>query len=314
MTFAGERCGRPTALQLTYLHRGSTRSLFVAAVDDNRKAAVDWYNAVRYAKLQYLRIAYPTSDDQALIRGPVSNTFVPPDEFAEDAGSSASETLQGNVCVAAFGDYLTHDFLMEGWLVKAPPRRRDAWCRRWFVLDGRKLSYYVNPHDAYAKGEIFVGSKADGVRLVDGVPAQVADQFELRRVEQVSLETSVSHSPSSNSLGQRSNASANQSDLNCSASSFDDASKSLSLSAKGSSRSLDTLTDEQVRERSFTLMTRERTYVLVAAADCKSRWLTALSSVIHSAPMPKDNVTAAVLVRKRRNDVQSIVSMLKEKL
>lgn len=40
---------------------------------------------------------------------------------------------------------LTRDFLKEGWLFKTGPRGAEAYKKRWFTLDDRKLMYYESP-------------------------------------------------------------------------------------------------------------------------------------------------------------------------
>jgi len=40
---------------------------------------------------------------------------------------------------------ITRDFLREGWLHKTGPRAGDAFRRRWFTLDNRRLMYYEDP-------------------------------------------------------------------------------------------------------------------------------------------------------------------------
>ena len=40
---------------------------------------------------------------------------------------------------------LTRDFLNEGWLSKTGPKANDAYRKRWFTLDGRRLMYYEDP-------------------------------------------------------------------------------------------------------------------------------------------------------------------------
>jgi len=40
---------------------------------------------------------------------------------------------------------ITRDFAREGWLYKTGPRAGDAFRRRWFTLDNRRLMYYEDP-------------------------------------------------------------------------------------------------------------------------------------------------------------------------
>ena len=40
---------------------------------------------------------------------------------------------------------VTPGFTMEGWLYKTGPDLKDAWRRRWFTLDRRRLLYFEDP-------------------------------------------------------------------------------------------------------------------------------------------------------------------------
>lgn len=73
------------------------------------QSIVEWYMAIRHVKLNQLRVAYP--------------------------GTSELELAQ----------YLTRDFLKEGWMFKTGPRASDAYKWRWFTLDDRKLMYLEDP-------------------------------------------------------------------------------------------------------------------------------------------------------------------------
>lgn len=118
--FAPDKIGNPYGLQITYFKNGSTRNLFVYA--DNSKDIVDWYMCIRAAKWERRRIAFPDRETSQL---------------AED---------------------LTKDFAMEGWLSKMGPKN-EPFRRRWFTLDRRKLMYFEEPLNAFAKGEVFIGPK-----------------------------------------------------------------------------------------------------------------------------------------------------------
>lgn len=120
-------------LQISYLFSNSTRHIFVYHEDS--EVIVNWYNAIRCAKLHYLQTAFPQANE---------SDFIP---------------------------LLTRDFSKEGWLLKTGPRPNDAYRRRWFTLDNRKLMYSVDPLDSFPKGEIFIGSSGYSVRV------GVADDF-----------------------------------------------------------------------------------------------------------------------------------------
>lgn len=94
-------------MQIAYIKDGITRNIFVYA--DEGKVIVDWYTAIRAAKLHSLTVAFPTTS---------------PLELA---------------------DHLTRDFSHEGYLYKTGPRVGDAYRRRYFLLDDRKLMYSNDP-------------------------------------------------------------------------------------------------------------------------------------------------------------------------
>ncbi|XP_059170070.1 arf-GAP with dual PH domain-containing protein 1-like [Physella acuta] len=127
--FVPEKIGNPYGLQITYFKNGSTRNLFVYS--ENSKDIVDWFMSIRAAKWERRRIAFPDRDLTQL---------------AED---------------------LTKDFLMEGWLSKMGPKN-EPFRRRWFTLDRRKLMYFEEPLNAFAKGEVFIGHKDGGYSVGTG--------------------------------------------------------------------------------------------------------------------------------------------------
>lgn len=154
VAFAPDKLKPPTSLQITYIHQGSTRHIYVyhddpevivewvrgtfAQTDPERISfsfyVVDQYMAIRSAKLHLLQVAHPT---------------LPEAELAQS---------------------LTQDFLKEGFLSKTGPRSSDGFKRRWFTLDGRKFMYHENKLDAYPKGEIFIGHSSDGYAVHQGPP------------------------------------------------------------------------------------------------------------------------------------------------
>ncbi|XP_032284962.1 arf-GAP with dual PH domain-containing protein 2 isoform X2 [Halichoerus grypus] len=56
-TFETEKIGNPHGLQITYRREGHVRNLFV--YHESGKEIVDWFNALRAARLQYLKTAFP---------------------------------------------------------------------------------------------------------------------------------------------------------------------------------------------------------------------------------------------------------------
>ncbi|XP_071002092.1 arf-GAP with dual PH domain-containing protein 1-like, partial [Oncorhynchus clarkii lewisi] len=47
----------------------------------------------------------------------------------------------------------------------------EGFKKRWFTLDHRRLMYYKDPLDAFAKGEAFLGHQDHGYRASPGLPA-----------------------------------------------------------------------------------------------------------------------------------------------
>jgi len=129
VTFAQDRTDKDNSLQITYITRGLTRNYFVCS--DSGKDIVDWYMAIRSAKLHVL--------GQNGLR-------IDPEKLSKE---------------------LTRDFTMEGFLEKRGPRG-EPWQKRWFTLDGRRLLYFKQPMDPYAKGELIIGSKTKGFAVQEG--------------------------------------------------------------------------------------------------------------------------------------------------
>lgn len=147
-----EKIGNPNGMQICFIKDGSTRNLFVYAEDG--KDIVNWHMAIRSAKLNRLRVAFPGANDAELCQR------------------------------------LTRNFAKEGWLHKMGPRNGDSYKRRWFTLDDRKLMYMEDPLNAYAKGEIFLGYHSDGFAVRFGVPPGSKEQafsFTLRTPDRVFL-------------------------------------------------------------------------------------------------------------------------------
>ena len=126
-------------LQISYLtSANSTRHIYVYHEDS--EIIVNWYNAIRCSKLHYLQTAFPQAHESDLI------------------------------------PHLTRDFSKEGWLLKTGPRPSDAYRRRWFTLDNRKLMYSTDALDSFPKGEIFIGYKIDGYSVRVGVADDFKDE------------------------------------------------------------------------------------------------------------------------------------------
>uniref|UniRef100_A0A0A9WIF1 Arf-GAP with dual PH domain-containing protein 1 n=1 Tax=Lygus hesperus TaxID=30085 RepID=A0A0A9WIF1_LYGHE len=137
VSFAPPKMEKKSSFQISFVNSaGLTRHLFV--YHDDPQTAVNWYNAIRCTKLHRLQIAYPTVSQAQLV------------------------------------NLLTKDFIHEGWLWKTGPRPTDAYRKRWFTLDQRKLMYHEEPLSAHPKNEVFLGHEGYAIRV--GVPAGVRDQ------------------------------------------------------------------------------------------------------------------------------------------
>uniref|UniRef100_A0A663MJX6 ArfGAP with dual PH domains 1 n=1 Tax=Athene cunicularia TaxID=194338 RepID=A0A663MJX6_ATHCN len=58
-----------------------------------------------------------------------------------------------------------------------PSQQREAFKKRWFTLDHRRLMYFKDPLDAFAKGEVFVGSRENGYSVQKGLPSGTQGNF-----------------------------------------------------------------------------------------------------------------------------------------
>lgn len=131
-TFQPTKIGNPNGLQITYLRDNSTRNIFVYHEDG--KEIVDWFNAIRAARFHYLQVAYPIAVDVDLV------------------------------------PKLTRNFLKEGYMEKTGPKHTEGFKKRWFTLDDRRLMYFKDPMDAFARGEVFIGSTENKYKVEEGLP------------------------------------------------------------------------------------------------------------------------------------------------
>ncbi|XP_039892616.1 arf-GAP with dual PH domain-containing protein 1 isoform X2 [Simochromis diagramma] len=131
-TFQPAKIGNPCGLQITYLKDNSTRNIFVYHSD--AKEMVDWFNAIRAARFHYLQVAFPGASDEELV------------------------------------PKLTRSFMKEGFMEKTGPKHTEGFKKRWFTMDDRRLMYFKDPLDAYARGEVFIGSKENSYTVLAGLP------------------------------------------------------------------------------------------------------------------------------------------------
>uniref|UniRef100_G1NUA1 ArfGAP with dual PH domains 2 n=1 Tax=Myotis lucifugus TaxID=59463 RepID=G1NUA1_MYOLU len=136
-TFQTEKIGNPHGLQITYRREGHIRNLFV--YHESGKEIVDWFNALRAARLQYLKAAFPELPESELV------------------------------------PLITRNYLKQGFMEKTGPKHREPFKKRWFALDPqeRRLLYYKNPLDAFDLGQVFLGSREQGYEVSEGLPKNV---------------------------------------------------------------------------------------------------------------------------------------------
>ncbi|XP_042709103.2 arf-GAP with dual PH domain-containing protein 1 isoform X2 [Chrysemys picta bellii] len=95
---------------------------------------VDWFNAIRAARFHYLQVAFPGASDVDLV------------------------------------PKLSRNYLKEGYMEKTGPKQTEGFKKRWFTMDDRRLMYFKDPLDAFARGEVFIGSKENSYKVLEGLP------------------------------------------------------------------------------------------------------------------------------------------------
>ncbi|XP_068386579.1 arf-GAP with dual PH domain-containing protein 2 isoform X5 [Eschrichtius robustus] len=97
---------------------------------------VDWFNALRAVRLQYLKMAFPELPEPELV------------------------------------PLITRNYLKQGFMEKTGPKQREPFKKRWFALDPqeRRLLYYKNPLDAFEQGQVFLGSDEQGYQVYEDLP------------------------------------------------------------------------------------------------------------------------------------------------
>ncbi|XP_030638097.1 arf-GAP with dual PH domain-containing protein 1 [Chanos chanos] len=134
-SFQPQKIGNPNGLQITYLRDYVTRNIFL--YHESAKEIVDWFNSIRAVQLHYLKVAFPGASD------------------------------------AELEPKLTRNFLKEGYMEKTGPRQTEGFKKRWFTLDHRRLMYFKDPLDAFAKGEVYLGHRDLGYSASPGLPAGI---------------------------------------------------------------------------------------------------------------------------------------------
>ncbi|XP_025939136.1 arf-GAP with dual PH domain-containing protein 1 isoform X4 [Apteryx rowi] len=49
-------------------------------------------------------------------------------------------------------------------------KQTEGFKKRWFTMDDRRLMYFKDPLDAFARGEVFIGSKENSYKVLEGLP------------------------------------------------------------------------------------------------------------------------------------------------
>ncbi|KAF7242861.1 Arf-GAP with dual PH domain-containing protein 1 [Varanus komodoensis] len=55
-------------------------------------------------------------------------------------------------------------------LPRAVEMQTEGFKKRWFTMDDRRLMYFKDPLDAFARGEVFIGSKENSYKVLEGLP------------------------------------------------------------------------------------------------------------------------------------------------
>ncbi|XP_073448658.1 arf-GAP with dual PH domain-containing protein 1-like [Aquarana catesbeiana] len=126
-TFQPEKMKQNNGLQITYIKDNRTRNMFV--YHNHGQEIVSWFNAIRAAQFHYMKVAFPIATDKEILAR------------------------------------LPQNFIKEGYMEKTGPKPTDAFKKRWFTLDQRRLMYFKDPLDAFAKGEVFLGSSENGYQV-----------------------------------------------------------------------------------------------------------------------------------------------------
>uniref|UniRef100_A0A8C6LS02 ArfGAP with dual PH domains 2 n=1 Tax=Nothobranchius furzeri TaxID=105023 RepID=A0A8C6LS02_NOTFU len=128
-TFQPQKIGHPHGLQISYQGDDHIRNLYV--YHEGSEEIVSWYNAIRAARYAYLKTAYPTGSNEELV------------------------------------PKITRNYLKEGYMEKTGPLQKEAFKKRWFILDSenRKLLYLRDKLDAEELGVLFIGTESNGYSI-----------------------------------------------------------------------------------------------------------------------------------------------------
>ncbi|CAK8695437.1 unnamed protein product [Clavelina lepadiformis] len=119
--------------QLAFMTENLTRQIYLYA--EEAKDAVDWFIELRASSMHLIKKNNPNITDCEIIKK------------------------------------LNNYQVKQGWMLKTGPKHTEPYRKRWFTLENRRLLYFVNPLDAYPRGEIYLGSRSNGFMVRDGLPA-----------------------------------------------------------------------------------------------------------------------------------------------
>lgn len=135
-------------MQITFEQDGHTRSLFVYAEDSQVTSHSHAYGVTHFCAGTCVLVHQCSLCQTESTQNSISRCW---------GWASMTSFHLWNLCtcdlrmwylyifVFQLCENLTHDFKREGWLSKTGPRVADAFRRRWFTLDRRKLRYYEDP-------------------------------------------------------------------------------------------------------------------------------------------------------------------------
>nr|XP_014338624.1 PREDICTED: arf-GAP with dual PH domain-containing protein 1 [Bos mutus] len=144
-TFQPAKIGHPHGLQVTYLKDNSTRNIFVYHEDGKVGAQLS------------SGAGPPTLAEESLSGRRITSVAA--------ACSGAEVACPG----PSNADKLSRNYLQEGYMEKTGPKT-EGFRKRWFTMDDRRLMYFKDPLDAFARGEVFIGSRESGYTVLDGLP------------------------------------------------------------------------------------------------------------------------------------------------
>ncbi|XP_016852414.2 arf-GAP with dual PH domain-containing protein 1 isoform X1 [Anolis carolinensis] len=148
-TFQPGKIGNPHGLQITYLKDNSTRNIFIYHEDGKVGPRRDGGLVQRHPSrpLPLLTSGVPRRKQ----RGPGAQAFP---ELPEGRLHGKDGAKGGTRCVFCL----------------CQKQQTEGFKKRWFTMDDRRLMYFKDPLDAFARGEVFIGSKENSYKVLEGLP------------------------------------------------------------------------------------------------------------------------------------------------